>query len=607
MKNIKIFFSKRKYEIIVFTAAFIPRMICSFFMVPVKVLMDEICTLNGAAKFAGLDWSNVVDKGSYYGFGFYSLLTFIFKITDNPYVIYHSILLILCLLQSLTGLICYHILTKHFKVKEHKWCILVAIACSYMVVSRAVAFVNEHPLILLTWTAVWLLLLLCKYQDNKKKKAFYTFLLLLLFSYAQLLHTRSVTFLISFLLLIALYGIVYGRLLVSAPMFFGAGVFFIPIVQYLIKKYQNDIWNIGTSVNNTEINIVVSDNTFTKNGIKAIIDIIFGEINTIGVYTGGIAYVVIIVCLCILLKCIKDRKKEKLENNCLFIIFLFCCSCIAITIGGMAFSWGAGVTKGLSQNITQDFYSYKAFTYLRYFGPYLGPLLMGILIFLNRNSEKAAQMVSAAIIVMIPIQCYWIGNIIPLIAKNTTTNSAFMLFAGWNESKELGSYLYFAGIKAMIIILFVYRYMKCHQKELVSVLVVCIVLVAQYLYGVYAQDVAWAEKNIVQADAGYAWIKGIENEIALPGEIYVEDNISKSHHKSYYIYQFMLNRYVVLPGEPEETVGEAVLFENTMENMERLQNMGFQYVQLDENEYVFIKGNRLIEEMQNIGIEFERT
>lgn len=598
---------KRKYEMIVFAMAFIPRMICSFFMIPVKVLMDEMCTLNGAASFAGLDWSNVVDKGSYYGFGFYSLLAFIFKITDNPYVIYHFILIILCLLQSLTGVICYHILTKHFKVKDCKWSAVAAVTCSYMVVSRAVAFVNEHPLILLTWTAVWLLLLLCEYQDNKKKKAFYTFLLLLLFSYAQLLHTRSITFLISFLLLVVLYWVVYGRVLVSVPMFLGTGVFFIPVVQWLVKKYQNNIWNIGSSINNSTINIVVSDKTFTKNGIKAIIDIVLGEINTIGVYTGGIAYVVIIVCVCIVSKCVKEKKKEKLENNFLFIITVFCCSCIAITIGGMAFSWGAGVAQGLSKEITWDFYSYKAFTYLRYFGPYLGPLLMGMLFYFSRNGKQAAQIVSVAIVVMIPVQFYWIKNIIPFIAKNTNTNSAFMLFAGWNESKELGSYLYFAGIKAMIIILFVYRCLKYYQKELASILMVCTVLVAQYLYGVYAQDVAWAEKNIVQADAGYEWVKEIEGVVVLPNEIYVKDNLSKSHHKSYYIYQFMLNRYVILPEEPEETVDEAILFENTAENIKRLQNMGFQYFQLDENEYVFIKGNRLIEELKNKGIEFEGT
>ena len=70
MRNVQSRLCKAKYEIIIFLCAFIPKCICTFFMNPLRVLMDEICTLNGTALAAGLDWSNVVEKGSYYGFGF---------------------------------------------------------------------------------------------------------------------------------------------------------------------------------------------------------------------------------------------------------------------------------------------------------------------------------------------------------------------------------------------------------------------------------------------------------------------------------------------------------------------------------------------------------
>lgn len=598
MKNMKYKFQKRKYEIIVFLAAFTPRMLCTFFMVPVKVLMDEICTLNSAASFAGLDWSNVVEKGSYYGFGFYSLLAFIFKITDNPYIIYHFILLVLALIQSLTALICYYILVKIFNIKDYRWCIVAAITCSYMVVSRAIAFVNEHPLILITWIAVWLLLLLCESQDNKRRKAVYTLLLLLLFSYAQLIHTRSLTFWIAFLVLIILYGMIYRRCLISIPVFIVAVMIFVPSAQYLIRRYQNNIWDVGTEVANTTINVAVTNQIFKGDGIRAIINIILGEINTIGVYTGGIAYIAIVACAYILFQCIKKRKEISKENHKFFVIVIFCCTCVAISIIGMAFSWGSAVMCGLSKEITYDYYYYKAFTYLRYFGPYLGPLLMVLLIFAKKNNNKICKMVFVAVILMLPIQYYWMENIIPFISQNTATNSAFMLFAFWNESKELGSYIYYAGIKIMLIIPFVYERLKYYRKEIASLVLVCVILVAQYLYGVYAQDIAWAEKNIVQADAGYKWIKEMEKKIVLPNEIYVQDNMSTSHHKSYYIYQFMLNRYVILPKEPDAEITEAILFENTEENIESLQEMGFHYLQLDENEYVFVKGNQLVKALQ---------
>lgn len=604
MKKVKSKFQKRQNEIIVFLAAFIPRMICSFFMEPVKVLMDEICTLNGAASFAGLDWSNVVEKGSYYGFGFYSLLAFIFKVTDNPYVIYHFILMVLVLIQSLTAPICYHILAKKFEIRDYRWCIVAAITCSYMVVSRAVAFVNEHPLILITWVAIWLLLLLCENQDNKRRKAIYTLLLLLLFSYAQLIHTRSITYWIAFLVLIVLYGAIYRRCLVSVSVFVGAVAVLVPVAQYLIIRYQNNIWDTTTEIANTTINVTVTNQIFKEDGIRAIIDIVLGEINTIGVYTAGIAYVAIVACIYILFQCVKERKKILVENNYFFVIIIFCCTCVGISIAGMAFSWGTAVTLGLSKDITYDYYSYKAFTYLRYFGPYLGPLLMVLFLFAKKNNYKICKMVFVAVLIMLPVQFYWMENIIPFISRNTTTNSAFILFAFWNESKELGSYIYYVGIKVMIIVPFIYERFKYYRKEIASLALVCIILFAQYLYGVYAQDRVWAEKNIVQADAGYKWVKEIEKEVVLPNEIYVQDNISTSHHKSYYIYQFMLNRYVILPGEPNEEIEEAILFENTEDNIGLLKEMGFQCVQLDENEYVFIKGNQLIKALQDKNSEY---
>ncbi len=150
MRNAKSSHNVIKCQIVVFLCAFIPRMICAFFMEPVKVLMDEICTLNGAAYCAGLDWSKVVGEGRYYGFGFYALLFFIFKVSDNPNFIYHFIITVLALIQSSTALVCFHIFESIFKIKERKWSVIASITCSYMVVSRAIAIVNEHPMILIS-------------------------------------------------------------------------------------------------------------------------------------------------------------------------------------------------------------------------------------------------------------------------------------------------------------------------------------------------------------------------------------------------------------------------------------------------------------------------
>lgn len=306
MRNDDCSHKKRKYQIMVFLIAFVPRAICTYFMVPLTVLMDEMCTLNGAARFAGLNWSNVVEAGSYYGFGFYALLSFIFKLTDNPFLIYHFILLVLVTIQSVIALICFHLLTEKFGIQDYLWGSIAAITCSYMVVSRAVSFSNEHPLILITWIAVWLIILLCEGQNNKRK-AVYTFFLLLLFSYSLLLHTRAVTYWIAFMILVVLYGLVYRKCLISMPVFVTVTAVTVPIGKYLIKNYQSSIWKMPNEVTNTTIN--VSMPAFSLDSIKGFVAIVLGEINTIGAYTGGISYIAIITCVYILFVCIKRRKK----------------------------------------------------------------------------------------------------------------------------------------------------------------------------------------------------------------------------------------------------------------------------------------------------------
>lgn len=603
MGNIEYRHQKSKYYALVFLLAFIPRVICTSFMVPVTVLMDELCTLNGAARLAGLNWNHVVEAGSYYGFGFYALLFFIFKLTDNPFIIYHFILLVLAILQSATALICFHLLTKKFGIQDYLWGAVVAVTCSYMMVSRAVFITNEHPLILITWIAAWLILLLCECND-KKGKAIYTFGLLMLLSYSLLIHTRAMTYWIALVILVVLYALIYRKCLISIPVSVVVTVVAVSIGRSLIKNYQSSIWNNSKTVTNAAINVLMP--IFDLDSIKSLLAIVLGLINTIGAYTGGISYIVIITCIYFLFICLKQRGKIVAENNKMFAIIIFFGVCVAITIVGIMFSsWRIGIAIGIQDGVTSDLYSYKGLTYIRYFGPYLGPLLMVTLLFARNYKKEICKITFVAIVVMIPVQLYWLGNIIPLIAKNSTTYTAFMLFALWNENKELGSYIYYFGIRYMLFIPFLYERLVHYKKEFISIILVFVILLAQYLYAVYAMDLPWAEKNIIQADAGYGWIKEIENKVELPNEIYVNDNISNTHHKSYYIYQFMLNRYVIMPGEPDEGIDEAILFENTEENVELLRVRGFDYKQLDENEYVFVKGEKLKAQLRDISIVLE--
>ena len=282
------------------------------------------------------------------------------------------------------------------------------------------------------------------------------------------------------------------------------------------------------------------------------------------------------------------------------MIVVFCGCGVGATIMGMIFSgWHSGVVEGIINDITKDYYSYKAITYLRYFGPYISPLLMVFFLYMYKYKESIRKIIYVTLFfIIIPIQLYWIDNIIGLIGKNSTTHGAFILFSMWNESKELGEYIYYYGIQGMIFFLFLFLGVYRWKKQKGAILLLTFLLVAQYFYGTYVWDVPWANESNEKVNDTYGWVKELEAKTVLPTTIYVQDNLETSHHKTALLYQFLLSRYEIRMGEPDTHDEEAILFINSGDKLATYGEQGYKILQLDEEEYVCIKGERLINEVK---------
>ena len=89
--GIRGFFEKYKYQIFLFIVIIAVKGIFNCFLSTLVQISgaDEFGTIAGASYFAGLDWSNVVKKVYYYGFGYSMFMAPIFWITDNTVVIFH--------------------------------------------------------------------------------------------------------------------------------------------------------------------------------------------------------------------------------------------------------------------------------------------------------------------------------------------------------------------------------------------------------------------------------------------------------------------------------------------------------------------------------------
>ena len=114
---------------------------------------DDIGTMAGAAYFAGLDWSDVISRSLYYGWGYSMFMAPAFLLTDNVRILFQAMLAYNALLLGLSVVICYNILHKILKIQNKTFCVLVTLAANFYFIALMntnIVF-NETAIIFLTW------------------------------------------------------------------------------------------------------------------------------------------------------------------------------------------------------------------------------------------------------------------------------------------------------------------------------------------------------------------------------------------------------------------------------------------------------------------------
>lgn len=578
-----------------FLAAWIPRVILCMQTVPVRTLSDELATMSGAAYFAGLDWSGVISNAGYYGSGFSALFFPLFLLTDNPFVIYKGMLIGASAFQALIAPISFHILSRYFKVERKALLIPASLACSFMVVTRTTIFYNEHILIFISWVAAWLLCILAT-TDEKGKKRLYTLLLTALFGYALTIHTRALTYWLALGAVIVFYGWVHRKWLVSPLVFAGGGVVFYVLGNKFVDLVQKGIWLAGNQpLRNESVVIHPPTDLLSPDTWQAWFSIIFGQLNTISAVTGGFILLSVIIAFCVIWKGIVKRQGEPLYTAVLVFFFL----CCGATIFAQSFSWLGGVIGGIQEGYGTKIYGMKAVTYVRYFGPYVGPVFMCGLSVLFSRQEKLKQYLRVTAVLYAVLTLVWCVLILPYIKDSFTTMEVYMAFAG-SKRQEADIWKYLMGVIVPLLVFLIWMWLWKRKKTGWIPVILCFFLFYQYSYNAFYYDAACSWKSIKHANGGYTFVKRLEDEKeSVPERIYVVDRRKKKDHFTYYEYQILLNRYQIVPGVPKDT--ENTLVFCNRKGDEELIKAGYQYVKLDQNEYLYVKGENMVNMVEEQG------
>ena len=600
-----------RYQFITFLVAFVPRVVCTFYSDLIRTISDEVATISAGAYFAGLDWSAVISKAGYYGGGFSALYSIFFRVIDNPYIIYHCILITCCLVQAITSLISYSIIDSFFDIRNKKVISLISIASSYMVVTRANVAYNEHILILISWLAAWILLKLHKFSDNKRVRAKYTMCLMICFSYALTVHTRAITYWLALLIIVLIYFAFYRKWIVSIPTCVWVGGIGYGLSKLFTSYLKNQIWLAGSAgeLRNSSISTSGIQNLLDPQYWQGWASIILGQLNTISLITGGMIIVAFCLWIQMLWHRIKNLKSISYRtdlNEQVFLIMSFFFLCCGITIGGQSITWLPGLKQAMEMGFGSSDYSWKAVTYIRYFGPYCGPLLMVILVYSVRSAEHFISVYKRSFIFVGAIAAYWLVCILPYVYDNSNVFEAYLPFSIQNQSSLMMGHKYF--IIAIIILLSISIVIFIGYKKniYIPLIILGCYLIYHYSYNAVNYDAAVSGNNHAAMSEAYSVIKQLQNKIELPEEIYVADKDGKTDHQNYYYYQFLLNRYTIKAGMPDTDVENAIVIRNNIVDCEKyVEFEGYMTSQIGEKEYLFVKGNELQQDIINEGIDLK--
>lgn len=602
---------KNKYIWLAFAAAFLPRLIFVFLSDPVSIGGDEIFAMGPAAKLVGYDWSGVMQSYRYYGYGYTALLIPFFKFIHEPVLLYRMMVLLMALAQSASAPIAYHLMKKYLNVDNEKILCVSSICCSYLVAVRAVYTYPEFIYVFVMWLLAWVLLKLNACVDDKRRKILYTVVLVLVLFYASTVHSRATAVWMAVAFGIVYYGWVYRKTLVSIPvcLVMGAGAFVVS--QKGIEAVLNYFVKVGSSeVSNTGVSLPLGNLLEDIKTWPAWVNIIMGQLNEAVIVTGGLAVFVVIAALILLWKGLVRKKSDRIElqNLSPYIlagsVFL---AAVVATIGGQSISWLAGVRDAMFFDGDPD--QYRALTYFRYYGAYVGPLLMIGIAYFYHKKEMFGKLYPVACVTTVLLQGYWVLCILPYISNfngSCWDFAPYSLTKGFEDTIRLRTYL--PGTLVVVAVLVICYILYRKKKTQIILGLLCVMLVYCYCYNAVYHEGYRGQKNYSYVDDTVDLLKNLEQDGVLPDKIYVEDaSVEGTGQQTKYLYQFCMLGYPVVSELPPGNEKEAVYLCQNPEEWQKLSKEGYLLGQVAEHEYVYVLGENLQEKIGEYGISLTGT
>lgn len=565
---------------------------------------DELYLFYIPAKLAGLDWASSMSAYRYYGYGFSIFLVPLFRSIQDAVILYRVILILVAALQSVIPVICCYLLHAFFSVNKRTYIIPITAVCTYEVAVTNVYMYNEHIYIIWVWVSFFILAKLWQVGDNRGKKLVYSFLLGFSFLGALTVHQRAVTLLMAFFIL---YGFVWivlkKKICYVLPV---VGVYAVGnyvntrIMDYFIRvlKYGNDLAADVSTTQNRSVKVSLSWRVLQdEDYIQAVIKTVLGNLNNWNIKTIGIGIFSLVLGISFLAILWKKRELGE-EQEKLLYFGIFGMASIFITIAGLAVSWGWGVKAAyVNSDSTSD--SLRGLTYLRYLYAYYPPILAGILAYIEKYPRIYVKLFRYTIMISGFLSVYYLSEIAPLTKNRTDRLGTLGVYNLQQYTfREMIPADYLIAVIIFFVILLLLYYAVERKEFRMALMMICILTGWSYIRSVYFTVGKNSQINYQYVNKYSELINVLEREnIDIPIYVYA-GSVKETGHGLLYELQFVNMGQKLYRGFPEEDLEEAFYFTSYPEEAEYLIENGYDYMQLDDTEYAYIKGERVIEKIE---------
>lgn len=566
------------------------------------LLSDDIGDLASPVYLAGLDWSQVVNRSNYYGYGFKWIYFIFFKLTDNPRVIYYSIYLFQYLVMTVITVGFYYFYVRHFN--KNKNSLMMALLLLFMMLNASVSFSSEGS-VYFCFLLMLVIFFMVYESQTRVGRCLWSILLSFWLCYLMTLHERCLAVIIAVVLIIV-FDWIYHRHCCVEPISFGISLtVFYWLEEKLTDNVLNTLWAqkaASGSINNTTVAIKNPLWFFeSKEALVVFLKTGFSNLLTAICKSYGLWYVLFFMLVFGVFAFVFRQKVFKViyeDNREAILGYLICIVTALIIIVGVAQRWGKGILNGGSRGPE---YYYKGMTYIRYYKPFvLGSCALGIHLWKEVRNKIKTGWKYLGLFLLAASYSYFLWGLYPILQSNrndTFSRFGFMQFENINDRYQV--------MACMIITLAFAHIIFCIRKKYwepgVSTLLSVVIVLSTELYNVHYPLIKMRFENTVHFIDEVAVLAGLDKS-----EVYYYKTKSYGDSINEHTFQFSLPRYSIQYGWPEQ---EDVLVVSPSDNEALIKKGGITenapYICLDKGVYIYIVGDDLCKTISSYGYEIQ--